>query len=636
MLKRILVIGMTLPAIAAAAWNAHGPSGGTAWTVAGSGDNLLIGTADGVYQSSDAGATWHRFGDLPRGYVVSSLAVSPADPDVILAGGASYRTTDGGGHWTPLTTSFDKAVFNPLFPQSVVAIRSGIYSSDHVLSCSNDGGITFTDVGIEAAAVVADFATNAFTAIDTSNVVYKTSDTTNPCFVGWTNVGRAQTDTTPYGMLQDPLDSNVVFISSYGLDAAYFDRYDLGTNTTTPLVFAGGTAFADVVQPGRLWLSAYQDSDGTYHLWESTDGGSTWPDVVGGLAEYVIGTDPLIADTLYGNDAVGFAVSHDAGRTWESRTQGVPLSKVAAVSIRGDNPDELLAASPGDGISISSDGGLSWSHVATPPPNNVRSFARSPADPTLVYAGTDQGVYRSTDAGGNWQLISTPSYYSYESIVIDRNDSTKMAAIAVSQVFWSDDAGSTWTAATIEGGGSADFREIGRNSYGSGIVYALAWLHNDVFALYRAPSHGQPLVAIAPDLPLNALAISPANDRILFAIAHDDQYLTATTYLSVDGGDHWLARGTFDADPTFIHLRFDPCNAETIYLQAFDVLYISHDLGLTWSTEQADLPVNIVNDIDTRCTAGTLSMAVATYSHGAEVRDLELIDTILGDGFEGD
>ena len=158
-----------------------------------------------------------------------------------------------------------------------------------------------------------------------------------------------------------------------------------------------------------------------------------------------------------------------------------------------------------------------------------------------------------------------------------------------------------------------------------------------MYALYRASAHGQPLVAIASDLLLNALAVNPSNDRMLFAIVHDETYRSATGYLSVDAGDHWQARSTFASDATAERqLRFDPCDARTVYMQAYNALYISHDLGLTWSAEQAELPVGIVHDIDAGCYAGTLSMAAATARSGAQVRDPEFVDAVLSDGFDGD
>ena len=68
-------------------------------------DVVYAGTqGNGVYRSADRGRTWPPLG--MAGKVVKALAVSPHDPDVIYAGvkpAAVYKTTDGGQHWAELT-----------------------------------------------------------------------------------------------------------------------------------------------------------------------------------------------------------------------------------------------------------------------------------------------------------------------------------------------------------------------------------------------------------------------------------------------------------------------------------------------------------------------------------------------------
>ena len=63
-------------------------------------DILYAGTYhDGIYRSSDAGATWlHALGD---GQYFSSMATTPANPDLAYAGSDTliYKTTDAGISW---------------------------------------------------------------------------------------------------------------------------------------------------------------------------------------------------------------------------------------------------------------------------------------------------------------------------------------------------------------------------------------------------------------------------------------------------------------------------------------------------------------------------------------------------------
>src|SRR5208282_1577247 len=64
---------------------------------------LFAGTLEGVFRSSDGGATWEQIS--PKGsseiHEIESLAVDPANPDIVYAGTwhLPWKTTDGGQNW---------------------------------------------------------------------------------------------------------------------------------------------------------------------------------------------------------------------------------------------------------------------------------------------------------------------------------------------------------------------------------------------------------------------------------------------------------------------------------------------------------------------------------------------------------
>ncbi len=152
----------------------------------------------------------------------------------------------------------------------------------------------------------------------------------------------------PGQMLFSPGDANTIFMSMNGLDQGQLARYDISSNTITPLlyVYGAGGVRADPTTAGTVLVPGILRTDSHMHVWKSTDSGSTWLDLGGVLAFNVglIGPDPSIAGRLYGNDDTGFAVSDDAGSTWTSRTQGIPLAQTFAVSIRPDNPLHIVTA----------------------------------------------------------------------------------------------------------------------------------------------------------------------------------------------------------------------------------------------------------------------------------------------------
>ncbi|HKP67447.1 MAG TPA: hypothetical protein VJX31_12525, partial [Casimicrobiaceae bacterium] len=344
----------------------------------------------------------------------------------------------------------------------------------------------------------------------------------------------------------------------------------------------------------------------------------------------------LLDDVLYGNDAVGFDVSYDAGRTWESRTTGIPLISAKVVSQNPGNPLQLVA-SAGTGVALSSDGGLSWTWSTTPPAEPVLSFARDPGNSSRLFAGTHYALYWSDDAGDTWQHVTQPYNY-FNAIALDRNDSQKLVAVRDFAVAWSSDGGATWTPATIVGG-AQDFRRIAQGQLGTARVYVLHWLHNDVYQLFRADAFGASVAPTEGNLELSDVAVDPSNDDVLFAIAHDDAYQDWTGYLSTDAGAHWQARGTIldVRNGSEASVRFDPCEPRTIYLLLGSKgMYVSHDRGLTWLLETPGVPFGYAWAFDVACSSGQLVASVATNGAGVEVRVPELIDRIFADGFDAE
>jgi len=71
----------------------------------------FCGTFDaGLYRTTDGGASWTRVGSAALPESVTSVTVSPRDPDVVYAGtepSAVYRSTDGGDTWTELAELTD-------------------------------------------------------------------------------------------------------------------------------------------------------------------------------------------------------------------------------------------------------------------------------------------------------------------------------------------------------------------------------------------------------------------------------------------------------------------------------------------------------------------------------------------------
>lgn len=158
-------------------WSSLGPS-----NQGGRTRQLLIDPADtnimyaaavggGVWKSADAGANWTALTDLQLPNIaVASLAMDPKNPQILYAGtgegffnfgairgGGIFKTTDGGGTWSPLAATVPAGVAGDFSYVSDIVVSSRysqrVYATTLTgLFRSNDGGVTWTQL-INASAV---------------------------------------------------------------------------------------------------------------------------------------------------------------------------------------------------------------------------------------------------------------------------------------------------------------------------------------------------------------------------------------------------------------------------------------------------------------------------------------------------
>jgi len=133
-----------------------------------------VSFGDGVYKSTDAGATWQNMG-LKESFQIGRIAIHPEDPNVVFVGALGrlwgpneerglYRTTDGGKCWKKVLNVDEKTgcmevVFSPGDPKIMLAtmyerLRDAFDGGNPVkrwgpgsgLYRSADGGETWTKV----------------------------------------------------------------------------------------------------------------------------------------------------------------------------------------------------------------------------------------------------------------------------------------------------------------------------------------------------------------------------------------------------------------------------------------------------------------------------------------------------------
>jgi photosystem II stability/assembly factor-like uncharacterized protein len=284
--------------------------------------------------------------------------------------------------------------------------------------------------------------------------------------------------------------------------------------------------------------------------------------------------DPSNANIVYlGTAGGGLWKSIDAGATWVPLTDTQASLAVGAIALDPNNPRTLYVGTGesnssldsyyGAGLLKSTNGGASWKRIAGPfAYQSFGALAVSPADGSLVLAGTYYGLYRSADGGITWASV-LPGGTGYSILFDPGNPAVVYAALgeifgsAANGVYKSTDAGQTWTRVKGTGTNVLPASNVGRlrlvmdqsNPATLYLSVAPAIGYTDPLGIYRTVDAGRNWVALTPpssdeccDWYGSVLAVSPTNPGVLFVGA-------GSMAQSADGGMTWNFAGGYGLPP---------------------------------------------------------------------------------------
>jgi photosystem II stability/assembly factor-like uncharacterized protein len=437
---------------------------------------LFAGTLEGVFRSTDAGASWTPISppDSHEIHEIESLAVDPADPNIVYAGTwhLPWKTTDGGKSWQSIKNGLieDSDIFSividPGQPRTVfLSACSGIYKSE------NAGELFRKIQGIPSSArrtrvLTQDPQHSEIVYAGTTEGLYKTVDG---------------------GKSFKAMTGPDVIVNDVYVDAKNSDRVLLATDRGGVLASQdGGTTFAptnegfsgrkveallvDCSDPARLYAGVVNDK--SYGgVFVSADGGARWEQLgaagldgrdVFALAETQDGT--VLAGTSHGIFALEAGTAEAPGFHWQPRNViANTLTKTATETHYGkrvnvekqvkDTVRELesrvtaldlsgnawLAATTG-GLYSSRDKGASWQ--GGPVMGAVDYLSVSVRGATLAAARPDE-VILSFDAGLTWMPMRIPAMLTRIHRVAFSADGTLWLG-AREGVYFTRDLGKTW------------------------------------------------------------------------------------------------------------------------------------------------------------------------------------------------
>ena len=602
-----------------------------------------ISQGDGMYRSSDGGATWHAIG-LADSQQIGRILVHPDDPDVVYVAALGhpygpnpergvFRSRDGGHSWDKVlgpnddTGAIDLA-FEPGNPAVLYAalwqsrrtpwsIYPPSNGAGSAVFKSSDGGDHWTRldgnglpehhgrVGLAVAAsepqrvyavIDADVGAGLYRSDDGGGHWRQTSADPRIAGRGW-YFGRIEVD---------PADPDRV----WALNTIVLRSDDGGASFVPARGDMTGDDFHDLwIDPSDPRRRILGTDQGTI---VTVNGGATWSSWLNQPTAqiYRLATDDAFPYHVYG------AQQDSGGVRLPSRTtnrSGITARDFREITAGGENG--MIAPDPRD-PEVVFGGRVERLDLRSRQTRNV--------DPTLAYPDlhrrawtlplvfshrqpgvlyfANQRLYRTEDGGGHWSQISPDLTREDPGVPANLDPAT----------------------AVLRPGSGTRF----------GVIYSIApsrladrdiWVGTDDGLVWRTRDEGGHWQNVTPAeltpwSKIATLETSPhdAETAYLAVDRHRLDDFRPYVYRTHDGGAHWqlVVRGIAERDTVNV-VREDPVRRGLLYAGTERGVWLSFDDGASWQSLQLDLPATSVRDLEVKGN----DLVIATHGRGFWILD---------------
>ncbi|MEU8433886.1 RICIN domain-containing protein [Streptomyces sp. NPDC029216] len=499
---------------------------------------LLLGTRkNGLWRSTDHGATWSQVPSFPvkdgasSGAGISFVTYGPAGSKTVYVGVADrstslYRSTDGGSTW-----------------QAVPGQPTGQMPQHAVVSGDGSLYLTYTNA----------LGPNGVTG----GSVWKHT----PAGGAWKNVSPSQGNYGFSGLAVDPRKPSTVMVTTLGRWWPQDEIYRTTDGGTTWKALADKSvrdaSAAPYVGTGTgHWMTALAiDPFDSGHVLYGTGSGilrskDANASDSGGTSHWSVGARGLEETALL--DAIAppgsvhvITAMGDLGGFRHDSLTAVPdgrlknpmMTNSTSIDFAQSNPSMMVRVGRGgaqDGA-YSTDGGRSWNGFASEPVAGADSgrVALSADGSAIVWTQAGQAPYRSTDKGASWSKVSGLSADAV--VVADRSSAGTFYALAGGTLYASTDGGATF------GARAANLPADGRLKAVPGVAGDL-WIAGGGQGLLHSSDGGRTFTKVAPVKAASAIGFGKAAP----GASYQALYLIGTVkdvtgvFRSTDKGATWV------------------------------------------------------------------------------------------------
>ena len=377
-------------------------------------------------------------------------------------------------------------------------------------------------------------------------------------------------------------------------------------------------AFARAVREKRVLEQALKGSNTPLPLgnWTTVNPAGMFYARTG--ANYISGRTNVVAfhpsnpSIIYAGAAGGGVwKTTDGGVQWQVLSDSLPSVTCGGVAVDPVNPNVLyygtgemnfsLDSYYGDGIFKSTNGGTTWTQVATTAAGRyISQITINPVITSIVYASGSNGVYKSTDAGATW--ASTGSGTNANCVLLDPTNPsilfTTTGGSGGNTTRKSTDGGATWVslAGGLPGSATAGRTQLAMAASNPNILYASVANRstNGLLGLYRTTDGGTswtlrtstPNYLGSQGWYDNSVTVSPTNPDLVL-VGGLDIYSSANGGATLTQRTAWATTSSNNMSHADIH--FLGYNNGVLYCGSDGGVYKSTNDGVNWSDLNATL-----------------------------------------------